>query len=72
MCFDRGIIQELGIRPLKIYRYFCLFPQSIADELGEDMSAEEIKEMINVADYDRNGVVGLDEFKQILRNKDFE
>jgi len=39
----------------------------VAQELGEDMTDTEIKEMINEADLDGDGEINPDEFLRILK-----
>ena len=44
----------------------------VARELGEDMSEEELKEMIERADLDGDGVISMDEFFNIMTKKTFQ
>lgn len=44
----------------------------VARELGEDMSEEELKEMIDRADLDGDGKINQDEFYNIMTKKSFQ
>merc|ERR1711904_329926 len=44
----------------------------VCKELGEDMSEEDVREVIQRADLDGDGVVGLDDFYNVLTKKTFE
>ena len=44
----------------------------VARELGEDMSEEELREMIERADLDGDGVISMDEFFNIMTKKTFQ
>ena len=41
----------------------------VANDLGEDISEEELQEMIDRADLDKDGLVSLEEFYIILTRK---
>ena len=65
---------------LKVFRFFdddetgkiffcnlkCVFK-----ELGENMSDEEIQEMIDEADRDGDGEINMDEFMRIMKKMNF-
>ena len=44
----------------------------VARELGEEMSEEELKEMIDRADLDGDGLISPDEFFNIMTKKSFQ
>merc|ERR1711862_522711 len=44
----------------------------VCKELGEDMSEEDVREVIQRADIDGDGVVGLQDFYNVLTKKTFE
>lgn len=55
--FDQNQDQSIDINDL---RY-------VADLIGETMSLEELMEMINEADQDRDGRVTMEDFKRVVR-----
>merc|ERR1712167_350696 len=44
----------------------------VCKELGEEMSEEDVREVIQRADLDGDGVVGLQDFYNVLTKKTFE
>ena len=46
--------------------------QRVARELGETMSQEELQEMIERADEDRDGKISFEEFFKIMTKKTFD
>jgi centrin-1 len=46
--------------------------QRVARELGESLSAAELKEMIDRADLDGDGVISFEEFYNIMTKKNFD
>ncbi len=46
--------------------------QRVARELGESMSPAELKEMIDRADLDGDGVISFEEFFNIMTRKSFD
>lgn len=69
---DKGAKEE-------IFKAFCLFDDDntgkitfknlkrVAEELGENLSEEELREMIQEADQDNDGEVNQDEFLRIMK-----
>ncbi len=45
--------------------------QKIADELGEKMTKDEIKEMIKRSDIDQDGIMSFHDFVDVITNKEF-
>ena len=45
--------------------------QRVAKELGEDISDEELQEIINRADLDGDSVLGFEDFYQVMTKKTF-
>ncbi|EAY15457.1 centrin, putative [Trichomonas vaginalis G3] len=59
--FDDDCTDRISFRNLK----------RVSLELGEQLTDEELQEMIRVADIDKDGEIGKDDFRQIMKTSDF-
>ena len=57
--FDTDNTGKISLRNLK----------QIAHELGENLTEEELQEMINEADRDQDGLIGPEDFYRVMRKK---
>lgn len=61
MRFDDDCTDRISFRNLK----------RVALELGEQLTDEELQEMIRVADLDKDGEIGKEDFRAIMKASDF-